>query len=108
VADFSRTTSEHLDEHLLALISGGTQQRDTDYQQNQLFAGVTNGDLISKSEESGSGEALDIFFRPRSAHLSAAPQIFNSPKVAGRLPHLWRRYLEGQQTSNAPPELHDL
>jgi hypothetical protein len=61
VADFSRTTCDHLDEHLLALISRHTQQWDKDYQQNQSFAGRTNDDLISKTKES-LGKALDIFF----------------------------------------------
>jgi hypothetical protein len=40
VADFSRTTCEHLEEHLLALTSGHTQEWDKDYQQHQSFAGV--------------------------------------------------------------------
>jgi hypothetical protein len=39
VADFSRITCD-LEEHLLALISGHTQEWDKDYQQNQSFAGV--------------------------------------------------------------------
>jgi hypothetical protein len=69
VADFSRTTCEYLDEHLLALISGRTQQRDTDYQQNQLFAGVNEWRLDLEKRRTGSGEALDFFpatKRPRS------------------------------------------
>jgi hypothetical protein len=78
VADFSRTTCEHLDEHLLALISGRTQQRDTDYQQNQLFAGVNEWRLDLEKRRTGSGEALDIFFRPRSARLPMGALIFSN------------------------------
>jgi hypothetical protein len=40
VADFSRITCEHLDEHLLALITCHTQQGDKNYQQNQSIAAV--------------------------------------------------------------------
>jgi hypothetical protein len=39
VADFSRTRFEHLDEHLLALISGRTQQLDKNYQQINYLQG---------------------------------------------------------------------
>jgi hypothetical protein len=65
VADFSRTTCEHLDEHLLALISGRTQQRDTDYQQNQLFAGVNEWRLDLEKRRIRSGEALGKKYRTK-------------------------------------------
>jgi hypothetical protein len=40
VTDFSGTTFEHLNEDLLALISGHTQQWDKNYQPNQSIAEV--------------------------------------------------------------------
>jgi hypothetical protein len=42
------------------------QQWDKDYQQNQLFAGEQITTRSRKAKQS-LGEALDIFFRPRSA-----------------------------------------
>jgi hypothetical protein len=84
VADFSRTTCEHLDEHLLALISGRTQQRDKDYKQNQIFAAVNDWRLYLEKQRLSSGEALDIFLLGEGRDRSDAAGQVRAGEMATR------------------------